>query len=334
MSNPIRLAVIGLGAMGKNHARVTADTEGISLCAVVDADQKTRENFSRTFSVPSFDSVSQMLSGTQLDAAIVAVPTAHHLAVGRELIGAGVHVFLEKPIAPTPEQGEALIAAADAAKVKLTVGHIERFNPAVLALRERVRAGELGRVLHIEARRQGPFPSRIQDVGVIVDLAVHDIDLVRFVSGCDVVRVHAETNQRVHQHHEDLVRATLRLSDGAVCSLSIDWLTPTKVRELTVTGERGMFVVNLLTQDLTYFENGATTDERSDEFAVLRGVSEGRMIRYVVHKREPLRAEIEAFRDAVNGLRAVAVTGEDGLQAIKVANAMLTSSRTNTVVNF
>jgi UDP-N-acetylglucosamine 3-dehydrogenase len=334
MTHPVQLAVIGLGAMGKNHVRVAAELQGFALCALVDADKKTRENFGRIYNVPNFETVAQMLHEVKVEAAIVAVPTALHLSVGCELIGAGVHVFLEKPIALTPDHGERLIVAAVAAKVKLTVGHIERFNPAVLELRKRVLEGELGRVLHIEARRQGPFPSRIQDVGVIVDLAVHDIDLVRFVSGCDVIRVYAETNQRVHQHHEDLVRATLRLSDGAVCSLSIDWLTPTKVRELSVTGERGMFVVNLLTQDLTYFENGSTTDERSDEFAILRGVSEGRMIRYVIHKREPLRAELEAFRDALSGDHPIAVSGEDGLQALRVANAMLASSKTNSVVNF
>jgi UDP-N-acetylglucosamine 3-dehydrogenase len=329
---PLRIAVIGVGAMGRQHARVLADLPGAELCAVVDHDRGATAALSHRYRVAAYPALDDMLHVVKPDAAVIAVPTAEHLAVASDLIERGIHVFVEKPIAENEADAQSLIDRAATKRVALFVGHIERFNPAVLDLRARLSAGELGRVLHLEARRQGPFPTRVTDVGVIVDLAVHDIDLVRFVTGSEVSRVYAETTQRLHHAHEDLVRATMRLDDGVVCSVSIDWLTPTKVRELVVTGERGMFHVNLLTQDLIYYENAASEDERADEIALLRGVREGRMIRHIVHKREPLYAELEAFCRYVKTGNGSIVSGDDGTAAIRVAAAMLKSSRDGDVV--
>ena len=332
MNRPLDVCVIGCGSMGRNHVRVLSDLPGVELCAIVDASQQATAHLAHRYRVPAFPSLEAMLEVMRPDAAVVAVPTVEHLAVAGRLFDQGIHVLVEKPIAGSVEEGRRLIELARAAHVVLFVGHIERFNPAVLELRRRLSDGELGRVLHVEARRQGPFPARIQDVGVIVDLAVHDLDLVRFVTGSEVVRVYAETTQRLHHAHEDMVRATVRLADGVVGSLAIDWLTPTKLRELTVTGERGMFQVNLLTQDLIWFENSAAEEERDDEIALLRGVQEGRMIRHVVRKREPLVAELEAFIARINDRAAPAVSGEDGLAALTVAEALIRSSRSGEVI--
>ncbi len=332
MSEPLRIGVVGVGAMGRNHVRVLSDLAGAELVAIVDAHEPARAALAHRYRVPAYASLEAMLEEQQIDAAVVAVPTVHHHEVVSSLLAKGLHVLVEKPIASSETEALSLIEQARRAERALFVGHIERFNPAVLELRQRLLAGELGRVLHVEARRQGPFPARIQDVGVIIDLAVHDIDLLRFVTGSEIERVYAETTQRLHQSHEDLVRATLRMRDGVVGSLSIDWLTPTKVRELIVTGERGMFQVDLLTQDLYWYENAAIAEEREDEIALLRGVREGRMIRHVVRKREPLVAELEAFLRYVRDKQGDCVSGDDGMAAIRVARAMLESSRTARVV--
>jgi predicted dehydrogenase len=218
--------------------------------------------------------------------------------------------------------------------VLLMVGHIERFNPAVIALKARLAAGEMGRVFQIDAHRQGPFPARIKDVGVVIDLAVHDLDVMRYVTDAEVTRVYAETEQRIHSTREDLLTGLVRLSDGSIGTLAINWLTPTKIRELYVTGECGMFRVDYLTQDLYFFENATVNGGDWETLRALRGVSEGRMIRYVVAKKEPLRAEQEAFLASVRGEAPVAVTGMDGLKALELAQAVVTSGLEHRAISF
>ena len=137
----------------------------------------------------------------------------------------------------------------------LTVGHIERFNPAIRELRRRLEAGELGRIFQISATRLGPFPARIRDVGVVVDLAPHDLDVMRFLVRAEPVRIYAETERRIHTEHEDLFNGTVRFANGVLGVLNINWVTPTKRRVLTVTGERGMYVADYISQDLVFYAN-------------------------------------------------------------------------------
>lgn len=320
-----RVAVIGVGAMGRNHARVYSELPNVQLVGVSDVDERAVQTAAR-FGGQGYTDYRRLLDEQKPEAVAIAVPTVDHLAVALEAIQRGIHVLLEKPIASTIEEGQQIIAAAERAKVTLAVGHIERFNPAVIALKQQLAQGALGRVFQIDARRQGPFPARIRDVGVVIDLAVHDLDIMRYVTGQEVVRVYAETEQRIHTTREDLLTSLLRLSEGAVGTLTINWLTPTKIRELCVTGERGLFRVDYLTQDLYFFEN-ATAGGEWEALQVLRGVSEGRMIRYVVNKREPLRAEQEAFLAAIRGEVPVVVTGADGLRALELALAVIRSGR-------
>jgi UDP-N-acetylglucosamine 3-dehydrogenase len=212
------------------------------------------------------------------------------------------------------------------------VGHIERFNPAVQALKKHIAAGDLGRVLQLDARRQGPYPTRISDVGVVIDLAVHDIDIMRFVSGQEVERVFAETQFQIHADKEDLVSAIMRFSGGAMGTLNINWLTPTKIRELTVLGSNGLFVVNYLTQDLMFFKNSAVTADW-DTLHILRGVTEGEMIKFVFPRKEPLRAEQEAFLTSIIDDTPVPISAEDGLRALKLAQMMITAGQDNQVIH-
>ncbi len=323
----MRVAVIGVGAMGQNHARVYAELPDLELVGLADMDARVAQNVARRYGGNAYADYREMLDKESPEAVTVAVPTVDHLEVALQVIRRGIHLLVEKPIAFSVEEGKEIIAAAERAEVCLTVGHIERFNPAVIALKAHLADGELGRVFQIDARRQGPFPARVRDVGVVIDLAVHDLDIMRYVTGSEIVRVYAETEQRIHSTREDLVSALARLSDGTVGTLTINWLTPTKIRELYVTGECGMFRVDYLTQDLYFFENATAGDGAWDTLRVLRGVSEGKMIRYVVAKKEPLRVELESFTRAVRGECTVAVTGADGLEALRLAQSVVTSGQ-------
>jgi predicted dehydrogenase len=320
----LKVAVIGVGAMGHNHARVYSEMPGVELVGIADPDIQAAEFVARRYGARAYADYARLLDEQRPDAVAVAVPTVDHLDVALQVIRRKIHLLIEKPIAFNVDEGRQIMAAAEQAGVQLMVGHIERFNPAVIALKAHLANGELGRVFQIDARRQGPFPARIKDVGVVIDLAVHDLDVMRFVTGAEVTRVYAETERRIHSTREDLLTGLVRLNDGSIGTLTINWLTPTKIRELYVTGECGMFRVDYLTQDLYFFEN-ATAGGDWETLRVLRGVSEGRMIRHVITKKEPLRAEQEAFLSAVRGEAPVAVTGTDGLKALELAQAVVTS---------
>ena len=328
----IGIAVIGAGSMGRNHARVLQAMSGVRLSAVVDPSDAIAQEVTRLHGGTRHATLASLLAAEVPTAAIVAVPTQEHFDVARALMERGVHVLVEKPIAATEAEGVALTKLAAARGVVLAIGHVERFNPAVIALKAHLAKGALGRVFQIRAQRIGPFPARIRDVGVALDLATHDIDVMRWLLGAEVVRVYAESKREVHTSNDDLVSALLRFadtsgSDGVVGTLEVNWLTPTKVRDLTVTGERGMFRVDYLTQDLYFYENAAAAISGWPAMSVLRGVSEGTMTRYPVPKKEPLRAELEAFVAAIGGDRSAIVPGEDGVVALRVARALTESSQ-------
>jgi predicted dehydrogenase len=326
----MKVAVLGAGVMGKNHARVLQSME-VELAYVVDADLKVASHVARLHGGQPITSIEAL---GPVDAAIVAVPTQDHASVASTLLERGVHVLIEKPIAETREQALALEALAEAKDRVLMVGHVERFNPAVLALKAKLAEGALGKVFQVRARRVGPFPRRIRDVGVALDLGTHDIDVMRYVLGADVARVFAETKREIHTSREDLVAGLLRFTDDTVGLLEVSWLTPTKARELEVTGERGMFRVDYLTQDLYFFENAESIPEHSyAAVSALRGVSEGAMTRYSIPKVEPLRAELDAFFAACRGDRSRMVGPRDGLAALEVASALARSGQTKQIIH-
>lgn len=328
-----RVAVIGVGAMGRHHARVYSEIPGVELVGVADVNLKQAEAITDRFGGKPYADYRKLLDEQEPDAVTVAVPTSDHRDVALEIVARGAHLLIEKPIAFSVLEGKEIIDAASNAGVVLMIGHIERFNPAVVALKAQLGRGELGAVFQIDARRQGPFPERVVDVGIVIDLAVHDLDVMRYVSGSEVVRVYAETEQRIHGTREDMLTGMVRLSDGVIGTLTINWLTPTKIRELYVTGERGMFRVEYLTQDLYFYENAIAGDDEWDTIRVLRGVSEGRMIRHVITKKEPLRVEQEAFLAAVRGEAPVAVSGRDGLRALEIAQAIVTSGKEHRAIS-
>ncbi len=330
----LKVGVIGVGSMGRNHARVISELPGVSFVGAADLDFHAAEMITNRFGGHPYVDYLQFLEAEQPDAVTVAVPTISHLEVASNVIQRKIHLLIEKPIAFSMDDGQRLIATAERAGVKLMIGHIERFNPAVIALKQHLLAGELGSVFQVDFHRQGPFPERVVDVGVVIDLAVHDLDVMRYLIGSDVRRVYAETDRRIHSSREDMLTGLVRLANGVVGTLAINWLTPTKIRELFVTGQKGMFRVDYLTQDLYFYENASNGGGNWETIRVLRGVSEGCMIRHVVKKKEPLRAEIEAFLAAVQDDSSVPVSGSDGLWALKIAQALVKSGVENRAIQF
>jgi UDP-N-acetylglucosamine 3-dehydrogenase len=322
-------AVLGLGMIGRHHGRLLQTSPRVRFAGAVDPGGD-RHGVLRDPAL-LFASIPELLASGPVDFAIVAVPTEEHLPAVRELAAAGVHVLVEKPLAATEAETLALISAVEDAGLHGAVGHVERCNPALLELRRRLNAGEIGRPFLIATERIGPFPDRIRDVGVVKDLATHDLDLVRWLGGAPVARVAAETQHRMGRDHEDLVLATGRLGNDVAFNCVVDWLSPTKVRRTRVLGERGMFVADTLTTDLTFYANAATPIEW-DAAQQARGVSEGDMTRYALVRREPLLVEHEAFLDLLQGIdgEGVAVTLQEGLETVRCAEAALRSAETGT----
>jgi predicted dehydrogenase len=199
-------------------------------------------------------------------------------------------------------------------------------------LKQKIKKGELGSIFQIVCRRTGPFPSRIGDVGVVLDLATHDIDTMRFLTDSEPIRVYAETSRKIHSKYEDLLFALLRFNDNITGALEINWLTPTKVREINVLGERGLYRVDDLTQDLYFFENSQAYGLQWSALSMLKGVSEGSMTRFAINRAEPLKLELEAFINAVRGEIPVPVTGEDGLAALRLSLTLIESGKKNKAI--
>jgi UDP-N-acetylglucosamine 3-dehydrogenase len=328
----IRTAVIGVGSMGKNHARVYTELPDVELVAVADADWEIAGAVGKRLGVKAYQNYQEMLAAEHPEAVSIAVPTALHMEVAMAAMQAGADILIEKPIAATVDEAKFLIEQASVSGRKLMVGHIARFNPAIQVLKQKLEAGALGRIFQIICRRVGPFPARIRDVGVVVDLAPHDLDIMRYLTGLEPMRVYAETEQRIHTQHEDLMSGLLRFPDGVTGTLEINWLTPTKVREVLVLGERGLFRVDDLTQDLYFYENEQANGTLWPALQTLKGVSEGSMIRFALQRYEPLKAELQGFLKAVQQDSPVPVSGADGLAALRLALALVESGHSHQVI--
>ena len=325
MSSALRAGVVGLGAMGRNHVRALGSIDGVEVVGAFDIEPGSPGQGPVTIH-RSMDA----LLDQGLDLCVVAVPTDAHEAIGLQLARAGVPTLIEKPLAADVEGGTRLVAAFTGAGLVAGVGHIERHNPAIASMHQRLSAGALGQVYQITTSRQGPFPGRIRDVGVVKDLGTHDLDLAAWIAGSPYVSVAAQTAHRAGRPHEDLVAVVGRLADGTVTNHLVNWLSPVKERRVVVTGERGCFSADMLTSDLTFFANASVPSAWS-EMARFRGVSEGDMIRYAIAKPEPLVVELEQFVAAVRGRPSSTVSLEEGLEVLAVAEAALRSAATGTV---
>lgn len=319
----IRVGVLGIGSMGRHHVRNARALEGFDLVAVADPGG---DKFGVAGDLEVLPDVEALIAAG-IDAAIVAVPTVFHEDAALKLAAAGVHTMVEKPLAADVESGERVAAAFREAGLIGAVGYVERCNPALLEMRRLIQDGLLGEVYQVVTRRQSPFPARISDVGVVKDLATHDVDLASWVAGAPYETVFAQTAHRSGREHEDMVSVSGRFANGVLVNHLVNWLTPFKDRTTIVTGEHGALVADTAMGDLTFYENG-DMPVQWEQIAAFRGVSEGTVTRYALTKREPLAVEHAHFRDAILGVSSEHVSMEEGLQALRVVEGILESART------
>ena len=327
----LRIGLIGLGSMGRNHLRVLSGLPGSRLVAVADPDAVTLAAMTADLGAEVSADPMSMLLKADLDAVVIAAPTTSHLPLTLAAIEAGIAVLVEKPLAATPLEADQILAAASAPGAPpVQVGHIERFNPAVVELERLLKSGWLSTVFAISSRRAGPFPARIRDVGVTVDLATHDVDILCAIAGERPARVSAETAKRIHASHEDLMFGLMSFPSGTVAMLDVDWLTPAKRRQLTVVGEEGMFELDYLTQRLTFARATDTTNPR-----LISGYAptfEGDLVELPVATGEPLAAELAAFVRVVREGGRPLVDAADGAWAVVLAHALLTAAQEHRTV--
>lgn len=295
-----KVGVIGLGWMGKVHLRNYSEMHGVEILGVVDTDQAALDEVSARFGVPTFTNLDDLLA-KGLDAVSVCVPTSLHHKVGLQVIASGAALLIEKPLAATSAEGSDLVAAAKAKGVPLMVGHIERFNPAVQRVKELVGDD----VISIQIERVGPYPPRIQDVGVIRDLGSHDIDLIRFLTGSEYRHVYAVCTTSQGKH-EDNALITAQMENGVLANINTNWVTPYKSRKIRVAAKSKFIAADLVTQDVKEYSQFSTYDKSYS-------VREWPMV-----YREPVKEELTQFLAAVRDKTPVPISGEDGLEVLKV----------------
>ncbi len=316
----LRVGLAGLGSMGRNHLRVLSARDDVTLFAIADPSEEALAEAMAVTSATGYADPLAMIAEVALDAIIIAAPTMAHEPIALAAIDRGIPILVEKPLAATVEEGLRIVGAGRAARVPVQVGHVERFNPAVIEMGRLLREGWLNTLYSIASRRAGPFPARIRDVGVTVDLATHDADMLSWIAAERPSRVYAELAQRIHMSHEDLLFGLLHFPSGAAGMLDVNWLTPAKRRQLTVVGDAGMFELDYLTQRLTF------TRAATDKPLMIAGYATtfvGDVAEIPVASSEPLAAEIDAFLRVVRDGGRPFVDGEDGLWAVAIANALL-----------
>ena len=305
IEGPLRIGVVGVGVMGSNHARVLAGLAGVTLVGIADPDRKQAEFVAQTLGCEGVATVGELLD-LGLDAVTIAAPTQLHHEIALACIARGVHVLVEKPIASSVEEGNDIVAAAKRAGVTLMVGHVERFNPAVEAVKQAIRDED---ILSIAITRVGPFPPRMSKIGVVIDLAVHDIDLIRWFTDSEIIDVQPQVSSAVAER-EDIALLQFRTASGVLAHINTNWLTPFKARNITVA-TRGKYVMgDLLTRQVT-----ECFGFQPDGSYSMRHLSVGHA--------EPLRAELTAFLDALRSGEAPPVTGEEAVASLEIATRCL-----------
>src|SRR5437899_3970254 len=297
----LRIGVIGAGVMGSNHARVLAGLRNIPLVGVVDPLPAHRTRAADLTNCRTFARLDELIA-EDVDAVTVAAPTRLHHEIALTCVARDIHVLVEKPIAPTVQEGRDIVDAARRAGVTLMVGHVERFNPAVTAIKQAIRGED---ILSIGITRVGPFPPRMSNVGVVIDLAVHDIDLIRWFTDSDIVEVQPQLSSAVAER-EDIALLQFRTASGVLAHINTNWLTPFKARTVHVATRRKYVMGDLLTRQVT-----ECFGFQPDGSYSMRHLSVGHA--------EPLRAELAAFVGAIHNAAPPAVSGEEGVASLDIA---------------
>lgn len=302
----IKVAVIGVGFWGRNHARVYSEIENVELTAVCDIDREKSKSIAKRYGCRAYTDFREMLHVEKPDAVSICTPTTTHFDITSEVLKQGVHALTEKPLCSTLEEAEKLRDLADNLGLKLMPGHIERFNPAVRRVKMLIDGGGLGRIILITARRVSRWPERIGDVGVVKDSAIHDIDVMRFLVG-DVESVYAKIGSLKHKF-EDYVEAIIHFDSGVTGFIEANWLTPRKIRSLIITGSEAVASLDYITQEISI--------EDSEK-----------ILQPTIKWEEPLMVELKHFINIVLGREEPFLTADDGVEALRICEAILKSGR-------
>lgn len=316
----VNVAVIGVGSMGKNHARVYNELRNSKLIALADINDEVTE-LAKRYNCTSYHSYERMLKEEQIDAVSIAVPTALHKDIALDCLGYGTHILLEKPIASKVEDAKDIIAKANKYGKTLAIGHIERFNPAVRSLEKIIKEGKLGKVVSIATKRIGLSPPATAGSNVVIDLAIHDIDIANYLLGKLPKIVHGVVGRALTKNEEDYASLLLQYDEDISASIYVNWLTPTKIRQLSVNGAEGYAELDYITQDLTLYpsiyENNSNNFWDFGDFVTKFG--RPNKISIAINKAEPLKLELEDFINSVEKDKLPLVSGEAGLEALKIA---------------
>ena len=312
----MRIILVGHGRMGQNHERVIRTLPQIELVAIVDPVYTSIETKAGT----TYASDLQSIRNLKFDSAIVASPSTKHLETALMLAQLGVSTLIEKPLATTPEDCETILNAFDQSEVKCAVGHVERFNPAVIECRKLIREGKIGQLLQISTIRQGPNPQRIVDVGVGLDLLSHDVDLTRWICKSGYDSVYSQSWKSESSSHEDSIYVVARLMNGVLVNHTVNWISPFKKRELVIVGTDGALYVDLLNNivRIHHYDYGKASRDGS-----YRGESTELSI---IHE-EPLRIEILSFLNFVSGYESDICTLNEALEVVRVISATESSAQ-------
>ncbi len=317
MGGKLNIAVIGVGNMGRHHARVYAEIDAVNLVAVADSDKKNGQEIARKYNCRYYHDYKEMLKNERIDAISSAVPTSLHKSVAIACINKNIPTLIEKPIADSVEAANEIIALSKKMSVPICVGHIERFNPAIQKLKQLIDQGKFGRIISISSKRVGLFPPQIKDTNVIIDLAVHDIDICNFLLGMQCVTVNARAGKALNSKRFDYADIILGYN-GIDVTIQVNWITPVKVRELSLTGTKGYAELNYLTQALKiYKSNYEKTFDSYGDYIVKFGTAHAEKLDLV--GKEPLRMEIENFIDHVKNGNSNVVSALEGLHSLAIA---------------
>lgn len=310
----LKVGVIGVGRMGQNHARIYH--ENMDLVGVADSDREAVKTIAERYNTKYYTDYKNLLKN--VDAVSIAVPTGLHYKVSMDAINAGKHVLIEKPICNNIRDGEKLIQRADEQGVVLAVGHVERHNPVVRFAKEALKKKRFGDVISIAARRVSSFPSRIKDVGVILDIGIHDIDVIRYLADSEIKTVYALAGSTGNTKFDDHANVLLSFNNNISGFVEVNWLTPMKVRNLSLTCSKNFVELDYMKQSVKISSSKLVEYNVKDLFKTsfefdVREIS--------LKKEEPLRNEIYDFMNAIKKKRKPLVTGNDALKALQIALA-------------
>jgi len=314
----MKAAVIGVGNMGQHHARNYSEISGIDLVAIADLDPKIGETLAKRFNCKYYQDYKELLEKEELDMVTIAVPTKLHKKVALDCIQKGINILIEKPIAATVSEAKEVVAAAKAKNVKFTVGHIERFNPAVLKLKEMIAKGKLGEIVSINNYRLSPMPAQIKDANVVIDIGVHDIDLMNWIYGKLPTQIMATGGNAINQAQQDYAEIFLKYGQSAGV-VKANWITPAKIRRMIVCGTKAYVELNFITQELDLYESEYSMESNDfGEFVIKFGQPKDKKT-IKVENFEPIKAEIKSFAKAIKENTCPAVTAREAIDALDIA---------------